>query len=218
MRKYNCIFFDMDGTFIDSRNFHSKAYYRFFNKYDQAVEMKAVENAIGPSTKSIFDNLKIPDERYDELFDKLGEFYLNEADDLIREIEVIQGAKEVFVQLKQKNIKTAVITNSLQQVTERILYIHGLSSYFNLVAGANQHSLDKETRCVNAMKELKSHPNEIMLIGDMERDIEIANDLEYDSCLAYTEISWCEDFEKTSKLLRPTYIINSFEELHGIIK
>lgn len=216
MKKYKCILFDMDGTFIDSRNFHARAYHRFFNKYCKSVEMDAVKNAIGPSTKSLFDNLQVPAD--DKMFDKLCEFYTNEADDLIRDIPVIKGAQEVFSQLIDKDYKIAVITNSMQQVTERILYLHNLSEYFSIVAGANQHSLDKRSRCADAIKALNANPDEVLLVGDMERDIEIANELGYDSCFTDTEIAWCEDYEYMLEALRPTYTIHTFEELTGIIE
>jgi pyrophosphatase PpaX len=213
MGKYSCLFFDMDGTFTDSRNFHVKAFHRFFNKYYKDVDMDTVRKGIGATIKIIFDNLNVSGEHYRELFDKLCLFYSNEVDDLIAEIEVAKGFRTVLEHFNSKAYTVAVITNSLQQLTDRVLQIHGLRNYFQLVIGADRHTLDKQERCLGAMNMLQAKPGEILYIGDAERDIEVANALGFDSCLAYTDISWCEDYKYTLNVLRPTYTVQALGEL-----
>ena len=213
MKKYNCLFFDMDGTFADSRDFHVKAFHRFFSRYDQEMDMETIRNGMGMTIKIIFDNLGIPEDRHVDLFHKLCRFYSGEADDLIAGIKVAGGFRDVLQSLKKEGYKIAVITNSVQHLVDRILVIHGLRDCFDLVAGAELQFLDKEERCLGAMESLHAKKSGILYIGDAEWDFRIANALGFDSCFAYTDISWCEDYEYTMNVLRPAYMIRTLEEL-----
>jgi Predicted phosphatases len=217
MEKYKYVFFDMDGTFIDSRQFHIEAFYRFFNKYYHAVDMETVRNGIGDTIKAIFNHLHILDEEYDELFNKLGDFYSNETDDLIKKIPVLKGAKEVFENLNKKGLKLVVITNSLQQLTEKIHRIHGTNEYFTLLIGADKNSLDKQQRFVKVINQLGANLKEIVYVGDAKRDVQIANEIGIDSCLVYTSISWCDDLDYVRQHLKPKYIVYALNDLLKIV-
>ena len=112
MRKYDHIMFDMDGTFVDSRNFHGRAFPRYFKQCGREVDMEAVKDALGVTILDIFHRIGITGEEEDRAFDHLAEFYQTGADDLIMEIPFGEQAKETFFALHEKGYQMSVVTNS----------------------------------------------------------------------------------------------------------
>ncbi len=217
MPKYDFLIFDMDGTFIDSAPFHIAAYHRFFNMHDIDVSMGDTILGLGFTIEEMFCNIGVPKGRVDEVYEKLAAFYLGGADDLMLEIPLISGAKEVFDTLAERGYPMSVVTNSLQPAAEQILTLHGLKDYFIAVEGATQQESDKEKRCMDVYG---AHGKEgrVLLVGDAGRDMEIAKDAGWDCCLAVTDIAWAHDPQAVIDTFDPTYVINDFYELLQIIE
>ena len=216
MPKYDLLMFDMDGTFIDSAHFHISAYHRFFEKHKIDVKLGDTILGLGFTIEDFFHNIGVPDERIDEVYEKLWRFYADDVDDLIREIPLAIGAKEVFRELKNRGYRMSVVTNSLQPVADRILTVHGLKDCFEAVEGATQQESDKEKRCGH-VRDNHCKKGRIMLVGDAGRDIEIANTAGWDSCLAVGEIGWAADPQDVIERFGPTHVIHEFPELLNIL-
>lgn len=213
MQKYDHIMFDMDGTFVDSRNFHGRSFQRYFKKWGKDVDMEAVCDALGVTIADIFHRIGITDEEEEKAFDHLAEFYQADADDLILEIPFEKHAKQTFFTLHQMGCQMSVVTNSFTELTEKILELHGIAQCFTEVAGADRHSLDKEERCLNLLEKYGVEAGRALYVGDAERDIEIANIIGCDSCFANVPIGWAKDAQAVLRDLKPTYVIHSLDEL-----
>ncbi len=216
MSKYDFLIFDMDGTFIDSAPFHIAAYHRFFNMHEINVSMGDTILGLGFTIEDMFRNIGLPEERVDEVYEKLAAFYRSGADDLIEKIPLIDGANEVFTALKRRGYPMGVVTNSLQPVADRILMLHNLKDYFITVEGATQQESDKERRCMDVYR-AHCKKGSVLLIGDAGRDMEIAKDAGWDCCLAVTDISWARDPQSVIERYRPTHVIREFPELLSIL-
>ncbi|WP_172807769.1 HAD family hydrolase [Christensenella intestinihominis] len=213
MLKYDHIMFDMDGTFVDSRNFHGLAFQRYFKQCGKDVDMEAVKDALGVTILDIFHRIGITGAEEEKAFDHLAEFYLTDADDLILEIPFGDRAKETFSALHEKGYRMSVVTNSFTELTEKILELHGIGYCFAEVAGADRHSLDKEQRCRSLLEKYGVDAGRALYVGDAERDIEIANTIGCDSCFADVPIGWAKDKRRVYEELKPTFTVQALDGL-----
>ena len=212
------VMFDMDGTFISSKKFHASVFYRFFNKYVKPVEYKEVEKNMGNTVPAIFINFNVDEKRFPELFEKLDVFCKEQIDDLIGTIPVAPDIKETLEAIHEKDIKTAVVTNSMQCVVESILHYFGLTDLFDYISGADIDTCTKNRRCENVRTAVGAEPENVLYVGDAETDIILANELSYVSCFADTPFSWCKDRKYTYEMLRPDMSVKALKEIPEKIK
>ncbi len=211
MNKYDLVMFDMDGTIMDSRNFHHAVFYRFLNEYVRPVTHEEVYKGIGNTVREIFDSIGVEEERLESLFEELDDFCRTQVDDIAKEIPVVPGTKELLRGLKERGIKRALLTNSLETVTDRMLTMNGLKEYFDAVSGADYFSLNKIDRCIRLASKFDS--DRILYVGDTQKDMELALSMGYDACFADTGYGWCEDREYVIEELKPTCVAKQLTDI-----
>ena len=216
MRQYDLLMFDMDGTIIDSARFHVLAYKRFFKTYNIPVQMHDTLEGLGNTIEEMFGVLGVPPEDREKLYQKLEIFYKHEVDDLIRDIPLADGTREMLETMKQRGYCLSLVTNSLHPLAQRIMQLHGLTPYFASIKGATPTESGKENRCADALREL-CPSGSALYVGDAARDVEIAKDLQCDSCLAVADISWMPDPLKVAQDYQPTFVIRSMRELTHLL-
>lgn len=216
--KYELIIFDMDGTFIDSKEFHAKVFFDFFQKNCVPVTYEYCYRSIGKTVRQVFEAVDLLITEYNRYYDLLNDYYMNEGTHIIHLTKVAEDFKKFLSQVKKYGIKTAVITNSLNCVTEQILKYHSLNMEFDNVIGADKESLDKISRCKALLKQRKILPEKVLLVGDTESDIELANYLGIDACFAKTSIAWYQDSDYIEKELKPCMIVKDYLEFSNILK
>ncbi len=219
MRKYDHIMFDMDGTFADSRDFHGLSFARYLKRLGRDVSAEEVKDGLAVTVTDIFRRVGITSkEEVEHALAGLGAFYKRGADDLIVDLPFAPGAKELFHTLCARGYGMSVVTNSYQELTERILHLHGLTHCFIGVAGASSDSLGKEERCADILKRHGIPPERALYVGDASRDIEIANDLGCASCFVDAPIGWEKDPQRLVREQRPTYVLSSLAELAAVLE
>lgn len=211
--KHKLVMFDMDGTFIDSRNFHTHIFYEFFKKYWKEVPYDKVSSGVGTSVRVLFEIAQISEDLMEPYFRRLDEFYENESLEMIKKIKLADGIKELLENLKERGVKRAVVTNSLQSVADEILRVHGLSDKFDLVLGADMYSKDKIQRCRIIEERLGVASSGILFVGDSEEDMMLANTMGYQGCFLDTRIAWYKDKEYILSELKPAYVVDSIKQV-----
>lgn len=211
--RYSLIMFDMDGTLIDSRRFHEEALYRFFKKYWKHVPYEAVADGIGATVKSLFNAVGVPESRHEELYTALDLFYKMEAGELIARIQPCDGAQELLRELRNRGVKLALVTNSLQSVVDGALENCGLQSSFDWILGADRHSKDKIERCRQVQLSARAEDEEVLYVGDTEGDMMLANQLGYDACFCMTDIGWYLDEDEIISALQPRFVVKELLDL-----
>lgn len=215
--KYKIAMFDMDGTFVDSKRFHTKVFYHFFCEYVKPVTMEEVETGMGNTVREIFTSFFIPENEFQNLFSKLDFFCRYEIDDLLEEATVAKDICETLKRLREYGLLTAVVTNSMQVVTEQILKRYELFEQFDFISGADMESVNKNGRCEKVRMKSRAKKKEVLYIGDSEHDILLANNMGYDGCFTKTKIAWYKDENYIKDVLMPTFTVNRLIDIPKMI-
>lgn len=216
MKRYKMVMFDMDGTLIDSYDFHAKCFQRFLRRYDVAIDEVQKAELIGNTVKVIFTNT-LPEELHDIALRELSDFYLSGVDDLIDELEMIEGSLDTLAKIKKKDRVITLLTNSYKELVDRILDRKKLGEMFDMVEAANKESLNKESRCRKILTEYDIVPSDVLYVGDSSHDISLAKTIGMTGCLIYNDFSWLHKECLKVEDLKPDIVIDDISKVLEII-
>lgn len=116
------------------------------------------------------NGINISEQEIATLFMEVHSDFMNEIYDYIK---ILPGVKDLLSLLRDKGIKTAVITTDSIKNTEKILHFLGLSPYFDLSIGKETATQPKITGipALIAVKSLKVNTKNTVCIGDAPMDI-----------------------------------------------
>ncbi len=166
MKEYNTILFDMDGVIVDSMQWHAEAWQRVFS--DLNIELPKMEIFIREGMSglaSIIDILKsnnhaVPDDNNLQklLSKKLSIFETGKA-------EVFPRAFEILKLVKEKKIKTGLVTGSLRRSVNYMLSDDMLSCFDVIVAVDDiTNGKPHPEPYLKAMDRLDSRPDKVLVI------------------------------------------------------
>lgn len=132
MTEFNTILFDMDGVVIDSEKLHLKAMDQSLVKNNIVYDKSILEDYVGRSDESfyqyIFDNVDNSIEVEDLIKDKNNFF-----EELLKELEYVEGFTD-FIQLaKQNNIKSGLVTSSSRFSVGKVDEVLNMTPYFEVI-------------------------------------------------------------------------------------
>ena len=173
MRKYDAVFFDLDGTLSESGEGILWCVRKTIEDLKIVVPKNfKLESFIGPPLASSFYRLGLDDEEevklatktYKNYYDTKGK-YMNKAYD---------GIKELLEKLCAKGYKLGVATSKYELFARQIIDNIGLLQYFDFVSGATADAeRQKKIDVLNyGIKNLGATPETSALIGDTKFDAE----------------------------------------------
>lgn len=211
--------FDLDGTIINTLadlaqagNNTLKTYgykthevdeYRFF----VGSGMRKLCQRILPEDKSkddeFVDNFLLDFNKY------YNEHYMDNSD-------AYDGIKEMFDNLKEKNIKTGVLTNKNNEFTQPMIKKVFGSYPFSCVLGKTDRFPVKPNKgsVMHVMEEMKVSPSECIYVGDSNVDMKTAQNGEISQIIG---VSWGFRPTKELKEAGAKYIVNEPMEIIEII-
>jgi len=213
MKKYKAVIFDMDGTIINSRDFHASIFENFLKDNWKPVAYEDCYKAVGVTVRTVFETMDIPQEKHDAFFELLDRYYAGDGKEILEKTSLAEGIVPVLEYMKSIGTRTAIVSNSLDVVVDMFLDYHDIRQMFDAVLGADRHSYSKNERCKIIEGLLDVSSDEVLYIGDSESDMVLANDLGYDACFAKTPIGWYKDEKYIESVLKPRYTISSYDEL-----
>ncbi|MHB1686940.1 MAG: HAD family hydrolase [Ignavibacteriaceae bacterium] len=208
------ITFDLDGTLIDS----FKTIYKTTEKVlDQLGISKPLDERefykrIGHHFIDIFNELEIHVKNFDEFIDIYKKYYF----DYIGESIVYGSLVDVLEFLKREEIAISLLTTKGQDQADKIIDHFNLRKYFSLVMGRRENIANKPSPepLLIICKELKVIPEETLMVGDTELDIQCGKN-------AGTKTCGCTYGYRPKKILAkesPDYLISKISELPELIK
>lgn len=126
--------------------------------------------------------------------------------------EVFPHTFEVLDRLKGLGCRMAVVTNGFREMQYNKLERSGLSGYFDHVIISDEVGFSKPSPGIFrvALERLGGNKEEAVMIGDSQE-----NDIEGAQVFGIDQIFFNSD--KTECYCSPTYVIDSLEEINGII-
>ena len=211
-----CILIDLDGTIInsgpdliDSLNFVLR------NQNIKPIDSKIIGSLVGGGAKAMiikaYQNLKLkPPLNINSLVKEFLEFYLKNCSN---RSYLYPNVFNTLKKLKSK-FRVALCTNKKQFITEKILTDFKIDGFFDCVLGSDSKiKLKPDTDMLEyCLNECHVKPEQAIMVGDSSNDIIPAKALRMKS------IYVTYGYGKIEKSTKPDYIINSFNEVLGILK
>ena len=222
LKNKRAIFFDLDGTLIDSSKDLAIAVnymLNFLNRdtFEERVIQQWVGNgALILTKRALSGSIKI-DESLDEklvkrALDIMLDYY---SKHLTIYTKTYPNVLETLEILKKERYKMAVITNKPYDFVEPILKDLNMSGLFDLVLGADSlsqkkpHPMPLEYAC----KKFNISKDEALMVGDSKNDILAAKSAGID----IVAVSYGYNHQESLDIYNPDIIIDDFKELKGLL-
>lgn len=214
MADIETIFFDIDGTLVDSRkDIVTAMNYTMRELGLQTRPASLIVSYVGTGVKDLvrkslgLENAGLADKGV-EIF---SSYYVKHSAD---QSTLYPHAKEILDYFKNK--RKFVITNRFKKFAEATLTELGVKDYFEEVLAGDDEDCMKPSSCVldTAFARLKIDNKKAMIIGDMVIDIETGKNSGVKTCWVTYGLGKKADF----KDIKPDYIIDDLIELKNIIK
>lgn len=207
-KKYTTILFDLDGTIANTDEMIVQTFLKLYDLYGHK-DRPSIEKILyfsGPPIKETLKN-EFPevDQKviYDQFHDISWELYESH-------VSLYPYVTETLIKLKSKNYRLGIVTNKLHKTTLRCLSFLHIDHFFDVFICADDVVKAKphQEGIIKAMNLLNEKDvSKVIYIGDNESDYFTSLNAQVDSIL----VTWGP--RKISSLIKPTYFIDSFNEL-----
>lgn len=175
MYNYKAIIFDMDGVLFDTESFYYRRREVFLDQKGISIKHLPPSFFIGGNMKQIWRAiLREEYENWDIL--RLQEEYLEykRQHPLPYKELIFTDVKNVLLELKKKNIKLALASNSTKEDILRALSETQLMGYFDMIISGQEVKESKPSPDVylKVMEELGVKSTETLIIEDSEKGIQ----------------------------------------------
>ena len=222
------IIWDLDGTLIHFKIDYLRARkeaIRILKKYGGPKNILTVRSSILENIKlsrDFFEKEGFPKRKVKKIIAEVD----NEIIKIEREAAVnattINGIDQVLEFARIKNLKQAIFTFNTRKNAEISLKKASILQYFNIIVGRDNVTNLKPhpDHLIYICKQLNAKPQEILVIGDTDRDIEAAINVGAHSIALNTKIANSfkqETFKKAEEIIEleeiPFKLINAIEKL-----
>ena len=164
---------DVDGTLVDSNYQHALAWYRAFRRSGIVLPLWRIHRHVGMGGDQLVPALAgddVDEARGDEIRELRGEAYA----ELIEEIEPLEGARELIVDLKGRGLTVVLASSSPQDELDRYLDLLDARELADgWTTDDDVQATKPEPDLVQAALE-KAGTDDGLMVGDTPWDIEAA--------------------------------------------
>ena len=211
-KKIECIFFDLDGTLIESGPdlLDSLNYVLIKNKMPEIPKV-IIGNLVGGGAANMLKkaykhfNKEINKNEIDLLVSQFLDFY---SINCSKKTTLYEAVGSTLEKLKLKGIKMCICTNKKQYLAEKIILDLGVNNFFSLILGStHKMELKPNSEMLRFLiNKLNLNVENIMMVGDSDNDIIPSNELGITS--VFVEYGYGDLFNS-----KPTYKIKNFKQL-----
>jgi len=164
---------DVDGTLIDSNYHHALAWYRAFRQHGIVLPVWRLHRHVGMGGDQFVPALvgeDVDEEKGDDIRAARGEAYAQ----LIGEVEPLEGARDLIVDLKERGFTTLLASSSPQDELDRYLDLLDARELADgWTTDDDVEATKPEPDLVRAALE-KAGADDAIMIGDTRWDVEAA--------------------------------------------
>jgi phosphoglycolate phosphatase len=170
------VIFDLDGTLLDTLGDLLSTMNEMLDKYNCPLVCRetAIKN-IGQGASEYIYGCLPENKKY--LSDECNVVYRNMLNKCgLKYTKLYDGISQALMELNQKGIKLAILSNKPQSSTE-IAYNKFLKKFnFSYVAGQRDNDLPKPdtSTLLRVIKELNLKCDEVVMVGDGDADVKVA--------------------------------------------
>lgn len=211
------VFFDLDGTLVDTKELWIKAYEAVNTKYQLSIPGIRNNIRVGAALKDNWDYfLHLYDvkttETSAELAGHTDEAFLEELSKTT--LEPIGGFFGLISEFKiERKLLVALVTNTRKSTTLEMLDRLGFKpEMFDLIIGGDEIKKKKPNPEIykTALHKLKLQPKEVLAFEDSIAGATAAVDAKLDTIVVWDETYWQTDYPRGVKLF-----IKDFSDLEG---
>lgn len=173
--------FDVDGTLIDSNDFHARAWQKAFGEFGKNFSFEQIRPHIGKGADTLlpsFLNKKEIEEIGDPIADRRGEIF---GDEYLPQVKAFPKVRELFQRIKTAGKKIALASSSNEDEVEAYKKIARIEDLVDDATSADdaKRSKPKPDIFQAALKLLGNPaPETILVVGDAPYDAEAATKAE----------------------------------------
>lgn len=214
MISVDVIFFDVDGTLVDSReDIASAINYTLTRLGLREKPLDEIASYIGTGVKDLveksigMDNISLADDAL-KIF---SDYYVERSHD---KSYLYPHVKEVLDYFRKK--RKYILTNRYSKFADRTLAGLGIRNYFLSIIGGDDENCLKPSRCVldSVLPKLKIDKDRALIVGDMAIDVMTGRNSGIKTCWVTYGLGKAEEIRP----LKPDYIIDDIAELKKLIK
>ena len=213
MKKYNCLFFDLDGTLTDSSEGIINSIIYALEKMNVDIKDKAIlKKFVGPPLMDSYKKYYGFNQEEAELGLKLFREYFSVKG--IFENRLFDGIYDLLEQLYNAGVELVLATSKPDVYAEQILEHFGIKKFFTHISACPMEEADTtKLDIIKGALKMTSVKNkeEILMIGDTFLDVNGAKECGLDS------IGILYGTDGPEELKVATYIAKDVEELKNIL-
>lgn len=209
MKRIKHVSFDLDGTLVNSYNTIYKSTLKTLEYLKIPCEVIEAEfqQRIGYHFADIFKELSIPVTDIEHFITLYKSFYF----DFIKDSELYPSAEKTIKKLYEKDVKISLLTTKAQDQADKIIDHFNLRKYFSFIMGRRPELAHKPSpeSLLFICKEINIKPEETLMVGDTELDINCAKNANALSCA----VTYGYRSEEVLKKEGPDFIISDLNKL-----
>lgn len=165
-----CVIFDYDDTIVESKPHRPPLLTRTLADFGYSVTQADFQKAYGQPFAVFIESLA-PGVNFDDFLSA----YTVQVEE--NPAPLLPGVKTLLDELKFRDRRTAIVTSSSSSLVIAELGAHGLSRYFELIAGTDSQGAVKPhpDALLEAMGSLSASPEKSVYVGDSPGDMEFAH-------------------------------------------
>ncbi len=211
-RKIDTVLFDLDGTLLNTYELIQQSFLATFTYfgYDHITKEDCIP-FIGPTLEESFSSVA-PKHKVDEMIAYYRKFNVEKHDELVTEFD---GVYETVKTLHKEGFKLGVVSTKVRYTVLKGLDKIDLLQYFPVIITLDEveHAKPHPEPLYKAMEFFQSKPEQTIMIGDSNHDIEGAKHAGTFSAGVAWSIKGREFIEK----LEPDYILDNMKDLLPIL-
>lgn len=199
------VIFDMDGVIIDSEPIHFEVDMQTMRDLGFDISSEELEKYVGTTNEYMFSDLKNKyniKQSIEEVINYKVE--LTKKKVIQSDLEPIEGIKELLVDLKNKNISTAIASSSPRNFIDVVVSKFNLQDYFNFIVSGEEVHNGKPAPDVyiETAKKLGLPPEECTVIEDSRNGV-LAAKAAGMKCIGFQNVnSGNQDLSKADNIVK----------------
>jgi HAD superfamily hydrolase (TIGR01549 family) len=167
------VLFDLDGTLVDSNYQHSLAWYRAFREGGIVLPLWRIHRCIGMGGDQIVPAL-IGDARDRQVGDALRASQKARFEEMLGEIEPLEGAHELLVDLRGRGYELILASSSPPEYLDRYLDLLDARDLVDAATTAQEVEATKPAPDIVETAKAKARQHALVMVGDSPWDIQSA--------------------------------------------